>query len=509
MKDFISISLKDFGPMNNVTLDLKPLTIIIGANGTGKSDISKVVYSFLGVLKRLQRLFEFPYRHSLYTNLPLNRIKSRADKFEYFISPVAKNKFKTMEMDNKIKSDLFKDFLFVLKKYVKKYLHAELEQNFGVESSELIRRGTNEFEIKIKTKDINWFFSLDSNNQVKVDVRCDNISEIVDSFSISIKKRNRNRKVLTTEYKGYLSDTSFPLSYDINGLDTPEIYESKDLWAQMITITSSTFMRYIVRDSIDSFYLPAERSGILLGYRAITKDVLDQASIKDKKVPFSGVVLDFIKKIIDFTDRKFARQIQHLDDSEFIKTEDIANRVEREILFGEVIIQHRPYGIDSLPNIEFIYEGGTYPLQRVSSMVSELIPYILCLRYLSLKQINFLIIEEPESHLHPSAQRIIAKTIVNLVRCGIKVIITTHSDFFLQQISNLIVPKIKTENKTKKENSLTDEILSSEIEPILIKITAKGGTISEKLPISDEGIFPKSFIEVAEALYEESLKEGE
>jgi len=51
---------------------------------------------------------------------------------------------------------------------------------------------------------------------------------------------------------------------------------------------------------------------------------------------------------------------------------------------------------------------------------------------------DLLIIEEPESHLHPRAQTQIAITLARLVHAGVRLVITTHSDWILGQIGNLI-----------------------------------------------------------------------
>ena len=70
-------------------------------------------------------------------------------------------------------------------------------------------------------------------------------------------------------------------------------------------------------------------------------------------------------------------------------------------------------------------------------MVSELAPLVSCFFVSSIKPGDTLIIEEPEAHLHPGAQADIAVVLARLVRAGVKVIITTHSDWLLEEIGNL------------------------------------------------------------------------
>jgi predicted ATPase len=70
-------------------------------------------------------------------------------------------------------------------------------------------------------------------------------------------------------------------------------------------------------------------------------------------------------------------------------------------------------------------------------MVSELAPVILFLKYL-VRPGDLVILEEPESHLHPASQRQMARGIARLVNAGVRVIITTHSDYFIGQVNNLL-----------------------------------------------------------------------
>ena len=71
------------------------------------------------------------------------------------------------------------------------------------------------------------------------------------------------------------------------------------------------------------------------------------------------------------------------------------------------------------------------PLMNTSSMVSELAPVVLYLRHV-VQPGETLIIEEPETHLHPAMQVEFTRQIAALVHAGVRVIVTTHSDWVLE-----------------------------------------------------------------------------
>ena len=74
---------------------------------------------------------------------------------------------------------------------------------------------------------------------------------------------------------------------------------------------------------------------------------------------------------------------------------------------------------------------------NASSMVSELAPVVLYLRHIVLPE-DLLVVEEPESHLHPAMQVEFARQLAAVVNSGIRVIITTHSECLLGALANLV-----------------------------------------------------------------------
>jgi len=77
-------------------------------------------------------------------------------------------------------------------------------------------------------------------------------------------------------------------------------------------------------------------------------------------------------------------------------------------------------------------------LHLASSSVKSLAGLSFYLRHIAEKG-QFLIIDEPELNLHPDNQRRVARVLARLVRSGVKVLISTHSDYIIRELNNLIM----------------------------------------------------------------------
>lgn len=89
------------------------------------------------------------------------------------------------------------------------------------------------------------------------------------------------------------------------------------------------------------------------------------------------------------------------------------------------------------------------PLQVASSSIKSMSLFDMYINKLSVSD-GALIIDEPELNLHPDNQILMAELIVRLVNSGIKVIMTTHSDYIIREINNRIKLN-KISNKKKEE----------------------------------------------------------
>jgi predicted ATPase len=208
----------------------------------------------------------------------------------------------------------------------------------------------------------------------------------------------------------------------------------------------------------------------------------------------SGVVSDFISSLIELSDEK----------GSFF---DLTREFEKELIKGEVIV--KTANDYMYPEIKYRFKDKEISLRRSSSTVSELAPLLLHLKY-KVEPRSILIIEEPEAHLHPENQRILAKFLVRLIRKGVKLFITTHSDYLLDQLSSFIIlSQIKSEKQRKSLNFGKDEYLRpDEIGVYVFHFDKKSdGYKIEEVEISEEeGISQEEFLKVSEALYEESIE---
>ncbi|HCE3660182.1 TPA: AAA family ATPase [Vibrio parahaemolyticus] len=117
---------------------------------------------------------------------------------------------------------------------------------------------------------------------------------------------------------------------------------------------------------------------------------------------------------------------------------------------------------------KFSFEAGTLtftasdgshqlPITITSSSIKSLFMIDLYINSLA-KEGDVLLIDEPELNLHPDNQRLMAKVIARIANSGIKVLITTHSDYLIREINNFIM---LSQNFDEKEQIMNEYNLSA------------------------------------------------
>ncbi|MCY4261402.1 MAG: AAA family ATPase, partial [Rhodobacteraceae bacterium] len=120
-----------------------------------------------------------------------------------------------------------------------------------------------------------------------------------------------------------------------------------------------------------------------------------------------------------------------------MRRKDLGAPIESDILKGRVRVE-RSMQID-YPRFAYQPHGWKreIALANASSMIPELAPVVLYLRYMVVPG-NVLIVEEPESHLHPAMQVELTRQLALLVEEGLRIIVTTHSEWLLEELGNIV-----------------------------------------------------------------------
>jgi len=425
----MKLTVKNFGPIKSAKVDVKPLTVFVGPSNTGKSYLAMLIYVIAKVMKapheeRVRRLF---HEHLGTVGMgPLN----------IFFDAES----------TKLTDELFLGYL----KVIRKHWEIEAKHCFGEEWKNITERNGAPVSIVVS----------DDSGKVAVDFFSSEKDETLPFKSMRDNIRNR---VSDSESEGHHRHVRL---FNLGNFILLEISKLLD------------YLPNISRLDIDhepaglhehggagAHYLPAVRGGIMQSHRILVSTLIGNASSVGltRIASFNGVIADFMQKLImidggpsylvDFSRRNRREGADNVS--------MLSKKIEDDIMRGEIEMKRQETGYPDF-RYQFSDNGKRRNISLIyaSSSVSELAPIVLFIRYyLSIDDV--FIVEEPEAHLHPGAQREIAGILVELVKAGVNVVITTHSDVILEQISNLIhadnVPDAKVLNKTAEGRTLSKE----------------------------------------------------
>lgn len=174
----------------------------------------------------------------------------------------------------------------------------------------------------------------------------------------------------------------------------------------------------------------------------------------------------------------------------------------RNILGGE-------YRIGAEGGPSFVPEGGgaSLPLDESSSGVRSLLMLGTYLRHVALPG-DLLIVDEPELNLHPENQRLIARLFARLIRVGIKVLVTTHSDYIVKELNTLIMLNAETprlKELASREGYKPEEMLAPERVKVYVAEPIPGITVGPRMTLTPADIDPRYGIEAK--TFDESIRE--
>lgn len=124
------------------------------------------------------------------------------------------------------------------------------------------------------------------------------------------------------------------------------------------------------------------------------------------------------------------------------------------------------YNVTSNDELYYVPKGKRIKLSmdESSSAVRSLLDIGFYLKH-EAQPGDLLMVDEPELNLHPEIIRRVARLFARLVNLGIKVFITTHSDYIIKELNTLIMlnhDKPHLKRIAKEEGYRPEELLSSE-----------------------------------------------
>jgi predicted ATPase len=457
------LRIKDLGPIRRASLDIRPFTILIGPNNSGKSVAAMLTYAAMTAVPRpwmLRGLFPTPGRRGAGLTEDLADDEKRL--LEDWVSaavvasspPKSGHELVIRQMDRYIESQL---------RLYGSRLVTQVERGASTKLSDLRRRSNTRdgrSELVVSSRSPRWSVTLIAD---------------ADSSTVDVRSEPFGASLLESAL-GYLTEEE-------DGLGLVDRLE----WVSHFLLFSE-FPR-------EARYLPAERSGILQSHRVLASVVVRQAplvGIEPMEFPrLTGMVSDFISNLLSLN---ISRQ------GDFAS---LAAKLERQLLEGEIALEAVP---GAYPELSYLSGGAKFPLSRASSMISEVAPVVLFLRYL-IDAGDQLIIEEPESHLHPRSQVILARALADLVRGNVTVLATTHSDYFLTEISNAIRLGTLVSRSPDGEPSARPPVLDAK--DVTAYLFRKRGRTTDvrRVRVSErDGIADDEFANVAAELYEQVVE---
>jgi predicted ATPase len=152
--------------------------------------------------------------------------------------------------------------------------------------------------------------------------------------------------------------------------------------------------------------------------------------------------------------------------------------------------------------------GAEKPLKLInaSAMVSEL--SALYLLSGTLKEGWWMVVEEPEAHVHPKGQMRLARFMAALARLGVNVMATTHSDIITLKLAQMVGLTGLSPEERERLGYTRDEYLTKE-ELALYSFEPTGdGSIARKVEVSETGEVSglPTYTNVVEEMYGEAVR---
>lgn len=426
----MNIKINNLGPIKKAKIETGNITVLLGPPNAGKSYTLKAIYS------------ELIFMNSIFYEMVKKVIESHLDqlmsdvfkKFASNIQTVVNNKEQEFSFTAPLKfSEIIKDLNRTIKKVISTSI--PLQQNTKI-SINTYKININEFlktllysalaePLKLELKDsknfpflpliLKKFFIEVSFEPHKDFINCTFTLKIALEETIQNKK-NVYQKRIFDSYKAGREYNFFIFS--------PVRVKIKHLISSKIKYDFSEILKdkySLFEDSL--VFIPFGRTPIAI-INLSQHELSDEIILLNKSLilDLRGIPFEYKSYWLSFN--KGLKNFKNADNTALF--EIFSPVIQGEIIYEEVYnsIRYKKWGTVDIP------------FQMSSALATEIIGLIIPI--MSLKENSIILIEEPESQLHPSAQVLMAIALFAICqKFNHKIIISTHSDLMAIMLAYL------------------------------------------------------------------------
>ncbi|MBF0294011.1 MAG: AAA family ATPase [Magnetococcales bacterium] len=416
----MKIAIKNLGAIKQAEFTLGDLTIICGENNTGKTYATYALYGFL------------TFWH------------------EAFAIPVPEEDVQRLLNEGSIELDI---------------------QSYTSNAPAFLQKGCRAF-----TEKLSRVFASPERNFSDSDFSVDlDATDIQPKATFELRMGTASTNILSISKKGASPFVTIALLFDKDKVKIPN-----EMIKEIIGVT----LKNIIFGNLfpEPFIASAERTGSAIFRKELDLQrnrLLEEIGSTKNEINKTNLIAkihtDYALPVKE--NLEFIRQLE-----KYAKIDSVVTKEHVEILDDFTDIIGGCYYIAKNDELHYIPKGKPIKLtmNASSSAVRSLLDIGFYLRHVAAPG-HLLMIDEPELNLHPENQRRVARLIARLVNIGVKVFITTHSDYIVKELNTLIM--LNQNNERIKKIAEREQYRDSEIlNPDKVRVY-----IAEKALIKLEG----------------------
>lgn len=429
----MKINIKGLGAIKETTIDLnKSLTVFCGHNNTGKTYVSFIIYALTS-----GRAFQ-----------PI--LLSNQD-------------METLLEKKALTISIAKEEVWKYRNSTIKSIEGGLNNIFGI-SEEQAKKYFPSFSICFETSEDEFYERvLDKEIRGTVELK---------DFSISVTKEKGSwDTVVTISDNGEIStDTMTFIKYSI----LSNIYASLSFYP-----ISKSVIFPVERNSIYTFSkeLSIKRNLLIDQMQDLSTKTIDPFDFLWRRTTRYPLPIRDGLEVAEDMDNSQKRSGEY---------RNFAEEIETALLQGKV-------SVSSDGEVQFTSDKAKskkLPIHLSASIVKTLSSLVFYLKHIARKN-DLIIIDEPELNLHPDNQVILARLFARLINKGFRLLISTHSDYIIRELNNLIMlsgKKPEVNELREKYGYSDDEFLDKdEVAAYYFNFRTKTNVATNSLTISEFG----------------------